>query len=570
MPVPAGQTGVRRGSDRGRPGSTGRPYGTNDEVVAGRRFVLIIDQESFIAGREQLFRGAVDGLLAQLTPADRAMVAALPFGGMIASFTSDTARIRLALGRVTGQGARSETGSDLACRTRRFLESLEGLLRNTGPRTSPQTLILFTAGLAAPRRDAPMGLMPGMCELLVDQFRSLASAAATARANVYVMQPADVGIRTSLPRPTIGGVGDLGSDNPNEGIEHLAGVTGGARLPLDAAGTASLLRVARESSAYYVAELEPVKGEVFGRSRNLSVRVTRRGVTIRVRPEIAFIETARAATARLTVGDILASTEAVTDLALRVGGFTVRDPDGKLRVGVLIEPAGVRPLSPSAGAILIEDSGRIVAHWNARDATERPLLGAMTAAPGPYRAARRGHRYGGATGRRGSGGRRSSHASRLTVAWLAAAQRLAQRHDDTAASVRRGADGTSRLRHLWRVRRATHLGDTRSVARPRRSTDRQAAALVDTRRQLAGRRHGHRAARRPAARRLRRPRRHRPRGRHDRPGRPHAAKAIGSDRGQTGVRPRALSATAGCVARRKNVGPRRDHALKSPGKSSDP
>jgi hypothetical protein len=32
------------------------PYGTNDEVAAGRRFVLVIDQESFSAGREQLFR----------------------------------------------------------------------------------------------------------------------------------------------------------------------------------------------------------------------------------------------------------------------------------------------------------------------------------------------------------------------------------------------------------------------------------------------------------------------------------------------------------------------------------
>src|SRR5256885_9746939 len=96
-------------------------------------------------------------------PADRAMVAALPFGGVIVPFTSDAARIRLAAGRVTGQRSRSETGSDLACRTRRFLESLEGLLRGQGTQSLPQTLILFTGGLAAPRRDAPMGILPGMC-----------------------------------------------------------------------------------------------------------------------------------------------------------------------------------------------------------------------------------------------------------------------------------------------------------------------------------------------------------------------------------------------------------------------
>ena len=369
----------------GAPARVPPPYGTNDNVAAGRRFVLVIDQESFIAGREQLFRDAIEGLLAQLTPADRTMVAALPFGGVMVPFTSDTARIRLAAGRVTGQGSRTETGSDQACRTRRFLESLEGLLRDRGALDSPKTLVLFTAGLAGPRRDAPMGVRPGMCELVVDLFRQVATAASAARANVYVMQPADIGIRTSLPRPTVGGAGDFGSDNPLEGIEHLAGVTGGARLSLDATGTGSLLRVARESSAYYVAELEPAAGEVFGRSRRLSVRVARPGITVRARPEVVLTDTAAAESARLTVSDILGSTEAVTDLRLRVGSFTVRDPDGKLRVGVLVEPLDSSVTLASAGALLIDGSDRVVTHWHARDATERPLIGALSVPPGTYR-----------------------------------------------------------------------------------------------------------------------------------------------------------------------------------------
>ena len=230
-----------------------------------------------------------------------------------------------------------------------------------------------------------MGVLPGMCELLVDVFRQVGSAASAARANVYIMQPADVGIGTSLARPTVGGTGDIGSDNPLEGIEHLAGVTGGARLPLDATGTGSLGRIARESSAYYVAELEPIAGEVSGRSRRLSVRVTRRGVTVRARPEVTLVDTAPSRTARLTISDILGSTEAATDLRLRVGGFTVRDPDGKLRVGVLVEPVDPSVTLASAGAILIDATDRVVTHWHARDATERPLLGAMTAPAGMYR-----------------------------------------------------------------------------------------------------------------------------------------------------------------------------------------
>ena len=204
----------------------------------------------------------------------------------------------------------------MACRTRRFLESLEGLLRNAGTRTTPVTVVIFTAGLAAPRRDAPMGLMPGMCELLVEQFRRLATVAGAARANVYVTHPADVALGSGT-KPTIGGTGDLGSDNPLEGIEHLAGVTGAGRVALDATGTGSLLRIARETSSYYVAELEPVRGEVFGRTRPLEVRVARRGVTVRARPEITFAEPARTTPAPHSLPDLLAATDAFTDLRLR-------------------------------------------------------------------------------------------------------------------------------------------------------------------------------------------------------------------------------------------------------------
>jgi hypothetical protein len=360
------------------------PYGTNDDVAAGRRLVLVIDQESFLAGREQLFRNAIEGLLTQLTAADRTMIAALPFGGVVVPFTPDITRIRLAADRVTGQRPRTETGSDLACRTRRFLESVEALLRQQGPQGSPQTFILFTAGLAAPRRDAPMGILPGMCELLVDQFRKVGTAAGVARANVYIMQPADVGIGSSLPRPTPGGIGDIGSDNPLEGIEHLAGVTGGTRLSLDATGTGSLMRIAKETSSHYLAELEPIPGEIPGRTRPLSVRVTRRGVVVRARPEITFVDT-RPGSKRLAVSDLLASADPMTDVRLRIAGFTVRDPDGKLRVGVLIEPGDPSVTLTSAGAVLIDNSERVAAHWNASDASERPLVGAMTAPPGAYR-----------------------------------------------------------------------------------------------------------------------------------------------------------------------------------------
>jgi hypothetical protein len=112
------------------------------------------------------------------------------------------------------------------------------------------TVVVFTAGLAAPRRDAPMPLPPGRGELLVDHFKWVGESAGAARANFYVLQPADIRVSAEGWKETIAGRDYLGSDNPLEGIEHLAGVTKAVRLPLDAKGTASLERVALESSGY--------------------------------------------------------------------------------------------------------------------------------------------------------------------------------------------------------------------------------------------------------------------------------------------------------------------------------
>ncbi|OFW25606.1 MAG: hypothetical protein A3G21_05580 [Acidobacteria bacterium RIFCSPLOWO2_12_FULL_66_21] len=362
------------------------PFGTNDTIAAGRSFVLVVDEQSLTAGQAQLFRSAVEGLLPGLTPADQTMVVALPYAGVKVPFTSDTARIRLAVAGLSAQGTRNETGSDLACRTRQFLESLDGFLHHHAGRSSPLTVVLFTAGLAAPRRDAPMALAPGMCELLVSHFQRITVAAGAARANFFVAQPDDVGMTGVGWRESIGGTGYLGSDNPLEGIEHIAGATGAVRLPLDATGTKALLRVARESAAYYVAELDPERDEIFGRSRSLGVRVLRRDVTVRARPEITFAEPSRgAATIRLALPDLLASREPFTDLPLRAAGFTVREPGARLRIGVVVEPVDPLASLASVGAVLVDGAGGIVARWVASDTLGRPLLGAMTAPRGTYR-----------------------------------------------------------------------------------------------------------------------------------------------------------------------------------------
>jgi hypothetical protein len=367
------------------PQSLPPPFGTNNTVAAGRSFALVVDEESLTATHVQLVKNAVDGLLSELTPTDHATVVTLPLGGARAPFTADKARLRLAVAGIAGQATRNETGSDLACRTRRFLESLETFLQAHAGRSSPLTVVLFTAGLAAPRRDAAAAEAPGMCELPVTHFQRITTVAGAARANFFLAQPDDIGLSAQRTRESIAGTNYLGSDNPLEGIENLAGVTAAARVPLNATGTASLIRVAAQNSAYYVAEIEREPNEPIGRSQTLDIRAARRDVTVRSRPEITFFEPRGGArVTRLALPDLLQTRDAFTDVPLRVGGFTVRESDAKLRLGIVVEPADDAAQIASIGAVLIHN-GDVVSRWIGADTLGRPLLGAMPAQAGTYR-----------------------------------------------------------------------------------------------------------------------------------------------------------------------------------------
>src|SRR5262249_38384884 len=108
--------------------------------------------------------------------------------------------------------------------------------------------------------------------------------------------------------------------------------------------------------------------------------------TIRARPEITLRDPAlrAAAATKLTVPDLLGSFEAVTDLPLRIAGFPLREPGGSIPGGGVIEPVDPLATLSSVGALLIAGDGRVAGRWFAKDASERPILGAMAAQPGTY------------------------------------------------------------------------------------------------------------------------------------------------------------------------------------------
>lgn len=362
------------------------PYGTSLDSASGRTILLMVDQNSFRVGQEPPIRAAVTGLLRALGPADFVTVVGMPYGGVPVRSTNDHRRVQQAIDLLIGQRSSDESGSDMACRTRLVLESVETLLQSFERRTMPTTVVLFTAGLAAPRRDAPFARAPGMCELQSDLFHRVGVAAGAARANFYIAQPDDVRAATGADRESLSGSDNVATNSPLAGIENLAGVTRGVRVPLTAQGTGALDRVARESSSYLVAEIEPQLSDFDPRGRRLDVRVNRPGVTVRARPEITFAREAdRSTGTRLTVSDMLLSAATFADLPMRAGAYTMAGPSGQVTVMAVGEPIEAGVTLASAGAGLIDDEGRLVARWSATDAGELPMMGALRVAPGRYR-----------------------------------------------------------------------------------------------------------------------------------------------------------------------------------------
>ena len=364
------------------------PFGTNARGTgAARALVLVLDDDSIRPGRERALRDVADRFLRSLSSVDRVALVTMPYGGTKVNLTTDHDQVRQALSIIAGSAPQSETGSEMACRTRRNLMALAGLLGGLSDDDGPAVVLFFSTGLAGPRRDAPVTRAPGACELTTDDFRRVGLAAASSRTHVYVVQPED---RTAPPGATvvenIAGAGFTGSDNPREGLEHLVGVTGGQLLHLETASDDALHRVTRETSAYYLAAFEPEASERNGQTHRIEVRLTRTDAVVRSRPEITIAKSG--SKAARAPRDLLREPTTYRELPLRAAGFVSRESgDRTLKVMVLGEPSDPEVTLAAAAAAIFDDGGKLVAQWTAEpgELVRRPLVAAFVTQPGTYR-----------------------------------------------------------------------------------------------------------------------------------------------------------------------------------------
>jgi hypothetical protein len=364
------------------------PFGSN-VPGGGRAVVILIDDDSIRQGRERDTVAAVSELLDKLPPHARVVIAT-PHGGWKTKLTSDRAEARRVLSEISGRAFASD---DVECRTRVTLDAVRTTLEAFGPEAAP-TILVVSGGLAGPRQDATSGnsalarataqIKVRSCDLRLEDFLKIRDAAAATRAYLYVIQPDDVLLSSTMDQLAASPI-DL-----NVGVNNLAAVTGGKLLHLTRSSGNPLIAAERESSVYYLAGFVRTAAEA-GSTRRVDVQVTRPRITVVRRPQMRIDDavTRPAAPGPVTAGTILRDPRLHRDLPLRVAGYPSRhaDPAASIRVLVFAEPIGAASSLASAAAGLFDPQGRLISEWTSTAANlgSGPILAALSAPPGNYR-----------------------------------------------------------------------------------------------------------------------------------------------------------------------------------------
>jgi hypothetical protein len=347
------------------------PFGVNSGGGGeGRQVAIIVEDETLPAGDDRALRDALAAFIDKLGPADRVALASAPRDSAQAGFSAGRDRVRQALSQVQGRAKAAATAAENTCRTRDTLALLHGQLGAMSGAESPTTVLFFSSRLSLPGATQTRAAAAGECEINIQMYREIGTAMAPARAQLYVIQH------------------DPNQSALNEGLQNLVGATGGGQVLRigDASGT--LTRVLAETSAHYVATVDGDPSDRANQAQRLEVRVTRSGVTTRVRPELlAAARPAPGKPSGMTPPQMVRDSRAYTDLPLRAVGYASRGASGRMTVIALGESADPAGKLTAATVGLIDGSGKLIAQSTAgeKELAQSPVVIATIVPPGTYR-----------------------------------------------------------------------------------------------------------------------------------------------------------------------------------------
>jgi hypothetical protein len=122
-------------------------------------------------------------------------------------------------------------------------------------------------------------------------------------------------------------------------------------------------RIAREISGHYQIGFEPEGKDRDGKNHEVSVKVKRKGLTVRVGRDIVLPKAGVVVDARTAIAALVRSPTIATDLSMRTASWALKDvAAGKIRVMVETDVAGQRASSEMAlGYKLTDAQGKTVA-----------------------------------------------------------------------------------------------------------------------------------------------------------------------------------------------------------------
>jgi VWFA-related protein len=393
-----------RHSDEAPPAD--QPFTTNLGRRPGRLIMIVIDEANIRRGSINAIIVAASSFIDTLGRADRVAVQILPGAGPVVNFTADHALVKRVLRTAVGTAVEAErtdrvgvaeaiailerpwSGPGVPAQSAladlferecpgehdqasldRCRRELEGLARTVyatarsraastmvalreivdrlALSSDPKTVVLITEGVLVGRNFADAAWVP--------------ERTAAAAVSLYGLRVDNEQFDAAMSRisPTRRADRDL----LVEGLDHLVGLARGAVFPLGANPQATFARLNLELSGYYLLSFQPQPSDRDGKAHQISIGVSRPGVTLRTRREFSVDAgpTGKPIDARLM--DMLKSPLLLSDFGLHVTTFSYRDPETaklKVLVAAQVDRAASSPENLALAYYVTDEHNNIV------------------------------------------------------------------------------------------------------------------------------------------------------------------------------------------------------------------
>ncbi|HUE88510.1 MAG TPA: VWA domain-containing protein [Vicinamibacterales bacterium] len=376
-------------------------FSTNARTLSpGRVILLLVDEGNIRLGQgRDVMRSAVkfvDGL----SPNDRVAVVAIPRGAIV-DFTSDHERVREALLATVGRASpfkgrffmslseaiAAYEHSDATLRNQLFMRECAAVLNNPVELTRCEIEVEQEAGeFVHYQRQQTQASLHGMREVLRSlaaldgpksviliseglvleglggEVEEIAATAADVRASLDVMLLDVPSVDVSqAQRPT---TPREDRDRQVTGLEMIAGLSRGALHRVFSSSDPAFTRIMRSLAGHYLIGVEAQPSDRDGRRHRISVKTTRRGVTLFSRRGFLATTSPAATSPADAVARALRAPLTMNDVPMRLATWTYKEPGGskvRLLITAELERTREQPLDYTAGLLLVDRNNRAVA-----------------------------------------------------------------------------------------------------------------------------------------------------------------------------------------------------------------